>query len=449
MSKQGKKKIISLILTLSIITMLILSGPVSAVQVKITNISDTTPNESTDMTFLVQVDIESGERIPVQNLTLTLTNTGGLDNYTCIFNPAGTNITACTGITITKLNSVGYSNSSSLWGYGYGYDYANGVTNYSNTSFSSTGSETWNGYGYGYGYGYTSGYAYNSANYAELAYNITWTTPSVTSNTAYTADFEALVSDGTTKRTYKTSSSSTITVQNVAATTNTTDTDSSSSSSTTTPSITTTPTKVSKKWNTIIAGEETTMNIANDAIPLLAIVFTTLNNYDNVELEVSTTTLPVNIPSPSGTIYQILDIDSSNLPEAGIDEAKIKFKIPLIWFEDNDLDPFTVRLMRYNNGWQELETTITNEDSTYIYFESITPGFSYFVITAEKKIESAETTTEETTAETTTEETTAEETQEEDPKSSLAWLWWTLAIVVIAAAITIYLTKSKRPKKKK
>ena len=240
MNKKGaKKRIISLILTLSIITMLILSGPVSAVTVQITDISDDTPNEGSDVSFLVQVDIESGERIPVQNLTLTLTPTSG-SAITCTFNVGGTNLTSCPDISISKLNSVGYDNTTDLKGRGYGYLYANGSTGTYNTTFNdSSSSETWNGAGYSYGYGYTSGYGYTASPYGELSYNITWTAPSVTANKAYSVDFEAYVSDGSTKRTYSTSSSETITVQNVAASTTTTGGGSSGGAGGASPSTTT------------------------------------------------------------------------------------------------------------------------------------------------------------------------------------------------------------------
>ncbi|MCG2718771.1 MAG: hypothetical protein L6408_08065, partial [Nanoarchaeota archaeon] len=211
MNKKGmKKKVISLVLTLGIITMLILSGPVSAVQVQITNFTSTTPNESSTVSFLVQVDIEAGERIPVQNLTLTLTNAAGLSNYNCTFDTAGTTLTTCSGISINVLNALNYSTGTN-YGYGYGYDYSNGVTDYSNATFYGGNS--------GYGYGYTSGYGYSASPYSELAYNITWTTPAVTANTAYSISFSALADDGAgKKRTYQTSSSSTVTVQNVVET---------------------------------------------------------------------------------------------------------------------------------------------------------------------------------------------------------------------------------------
>ena len=37
--------------------------------------------------------------------------------------------------------------------------------------------------------------------------------------------------------------------------------------------------------------------------------------------------------------------------------------------------------MRYHdNGWQELTTTIVNEDAVYVYYEATTPGLSTFAI---------------------------------------------------------------------
>jgi hypothetical protein len=46
----------------------------------------------------------------------------------------------------------------------------------------------------------------------------------------------------------------------------------------------------------------------------------------------------------------------------------------------NNIDPDTITLYRYTTTWKKLSTTKTNEDSSYSYYESTSPGMSYFAI---------------------------------------------------------------------
>ena len=448
-----KKRIISIALTLTVISLLILSGPVNAVQVVINQISDSTPNEASTVNFLVQVDIESGERIPVQNLTLTLTNAAGLSNYTCTFGVSGTAITTCTGISISAVNTdINYSNGTSV-GFGYGYVYSTGVTNNSNTTFDTA-----------FGYGYQAGYASSASPWSELAYNITWTTPSVTSNTAYSADFAALVEDGSgVKRTYITSTSSTITVQNVAANATDDDDDDSSSSSSggggVPPSLGQIA-KYSRQWNKVTVGSETSATITNALIAVTRVAFTTKATFDNVGIDIASINKPGSLPKPKGTVFQYLDIDASNMPDSGVVEGKIRFKISKLWFNTNNLKRNNVRLMRYKNGWQTLTTKEISTTTNDVIFEAITPGFSYFAITALPSTTTTSTTTDETTTTTTEEtptetidETTEETTTEPDDakETSLAWLFWLILIIVLVVLGAYYYVskKNESPIKKK
>ena len=93
--------------------------------------------------FRASIDIYSNENLPIEKIMFELT---GPENTLCEFNPDGTNISECSGMTITKLSGDG-----SVLGYGYG-DYKG------------------HGYYFGYSYGYASyGYGYDS----KLEYEIT------------------------------------------------------------------------------------------------------------------------------------------------------------------------------------------------------------------------------------------------------------------------------------
>ena len=150
----NRENVISIIVTVSIIALLALSGPIFAVVVNVSVDKSSGKYNAQDknVTFTVSVDVENGERIPVQNLTLKINSSNGLVE-SCVFYSNGTQITGCDNISsIVPLNSSGYGNGP-LWGYGYGYNGSWGTTN---TSFGS-----------GYGYGYVN-------SNPELRYNVTW-----------------------------------------------------------------------------------------------------------------------------------------------------------------------------------------------------------------------------------------------------------------------------------
>jgi hypothetical protein len=46
------------------------------------------------------------------------------------------------------------------------------------------------------------------------------------------------------------------------------------------------------------------------------------------------------------------------------------------------MKPSLISLMHYDNGWEQLDTTLTDEDSEYYSFEAETPSFSPFAIVA-------------------------------------------------------------------
>lgn len=123
-----RTKIFSLLGVVAILTMLILAGPAQGFTLNL-SLDDSSPTEGDTITFTAEVDILSGERLPVDYLTLELT---GPETVSCRFNADGTVISGCKGI------SIALSQSSNL-GYGYGYGYFG------------------YGYNFGYGYGYETG----------------------------------------------------------------------------------------------------------------------------------------------------------------------------------------------------------------------------------------------------------------------------------------------------
>ncbi|MDY6960166.1 MAG: fibronectin type III domain-containing protein, partial [Halobacteriota archaeon] len=153
---------------------------------------DKTEFKSTDefVNFTVWVDIESVERIPIENLTLNIT---GVTNESCKFYTNGTAISGCDNITITPINTVGYGNGTR-----YGYDRNEGY-GYS--------------FGSGYGYGYVSGYGYDQTDGAELSYNISWNlSKAKVLNGAYNATLYAYTSGGGTEHIFSSNDATQFTV---------------------------------------------------------------------------------------------------------------------------------------------------------------------------------------------------------------------------------------------
>ena len=132
MLKEGRlEKILSFVITGLILAGILIFGTASAVNVFVHSATNSSPVIGATIYFIAEVDINTGERIPIENLTLEIN-----DSRNCTFYPNGTEISgnACSHITVTPIN-----NSPIGWGYGYmwGYGFGNNVTSSvtQNTSF--------------------------------------------------------------------------------------------------------------------------------------------------------------------------------------------------------------------------------------------------------------------------------------------------------------------------
>jgi PGF-pre-PGF domain-containing protein len=97
--------------------------------------------------------------------------------------------------------------------------------------------------------------------------------------------------------------------------------------------------------------------------------------------------------SITGTVYKYFNITTQNLDESNVAKARLKFRVNKTWYSENNLNPATTKLNRYeSNGWRTLSTTQTTSDTDYYYFEAETPGFSTFAVTATKTAQPAPTT---------------------------------------------------------
>ncbi|MFA4820391.1 MAG: PGF-pre-PGF domain-containing protein, partial [Candidatus Aenigmatarchaeota archaeon] len=168
-------------------------------------------------------------------------------------------------------------------------------------------------------------------------------------------------------------------------TTNTTTTSSSSGGGGAASNATTnaTVTKESQSFSSV-AGTPLTLKFTKITNGVTEIELTTLFNKNSVQMSVSDGSKPSSIePVSTGAVYKYIDITKTNAADSDFSLIKIRFKVPKNWTTTNSIDPLKVSLYRYNAGWDKLLTIQTSSNSTYYYYEAISPGFSTFSIAGE------------------------------------------------------------------
>ena len=137
-----------------------------------------------------------------------------------------------------------------------------------------------------------------------------------------------------------------------------------------------------KVWTSINAGETATVPIENGVIGVTEVSFSVAKTTYGASMEIKKlASLPSTVSSFSKKSYRTLEITQINVEKALKDIAVVKFKVEKAWLVDNKLEKAQVALHRYNNKqWNELPTSVGEDDGTYVYYSATTPGFSYFVI---------------------------------------------------------------------
>jgi PGF-pre-PGF domain-containing protein len=88
---------------------------------------------------------------------------------------------------------------------------------------------------------------------------------------------------------------------------------------------------------------------------------------------------------PSGEVYKSLNIwvgNSGFATSKNIENAVVGFKVEKSWIQDKKIDKSSLTLNRYSDKtWNQLPTSLSSEDDTYLYLTAQTTGFSPFAIT--------------------------------------------------------------------
>ena len=106
----------------------------------------------------------------------------------------------------------------------------------------------------------------------------------------------------------------------------------------------------------------------------------------NVQINVeSLAAKPADIaPAVTGKVFNYFQVTPTNIADADINKATIKFHVDNSWLAQNNIDPANVRLYRYSAGsWNALPTTKASEDTLRTHYNAETPGFSVFAIAGE------------------------------------------------------------------
>ncbi len=176
------KKIVSVLLTMSVIMILLLTGPASAVRLGLNFDSGDNPEITKGETlgFTVSADLEKinekDELINENSAFIVEISKNGESVAACSFDLQG-NRGECNSSefpTIVANNNAEYIDDGDYYLYGYGFGYGYGLDNSSRYQYlNDTYSDE---YGSGAGYGYMPRYDYTTEPYGELSYDLSWKT---------------------------------------------------------------------------------------------------------------------------------------------------------------------------------------------------------------------------------------------------------------------------------
>ncbi|MFA0823650.1 MAG: PGF-pre-PGF domain-containing protein [Methanomethylovorans sp.] len=135
-----------------------------------------------------------------------------------------------------------------------------------------------------------------------------------------------------------------------------------------------------------------TYQFTKEGNPIQSISFYSLKNSGEITstVEVLNNRSKLANSTPEGSIYQYINLwvgKAGFATPSSIKDARVQFRVNASWIQQMGISPSDVKLQRYNGtAWEVLPTTIVSNTTDYVVFESQTPGFSPFAITAEKVV---------------------------------------------------------------
>jgi PGF-pre-PGF domain-containing protein len=389
------KRYASLAITIGIVLMLIISGPAGAVKVGISGLDGTSSTKGDTITFDVSATIEDADSyVPIENLSLAFT---GATEKQVVFSIDGNIIDGGNGINVERTSSS-YSSD-----YGYGYGYGSDDVGY--------------GYGFGYGYGYGYGYGAGGENLT-YEYEITLDTSILNVGTHDATLY--LNTDDDAKPSFS-SSSATFEIKEASTGASTGGGGSSGSmgGGSTGEAFENVVSKHAQIQK-VFAGSNVRYDFNDEDSDVSFIQFKGTTNSGNilVTIEVLEGTSTLVDEDAPGQVYRNLNIWVGNaaFDDDNMEDPVVGFRVSKDWMSDNGVDPASIALFHHKDGWDQLETSQTDEDSDYFYFEAETTGFSPFAIST---VESSATQTDDTSGDTQADNTDeSTDTQQQDSTGS-------------------------------
>ena len=204
-------------------------------------------------------------------------------------------------------------------------------------------------------------------------------------------------------------------------------------------------------WSSINAGETAKVEVKNGAIGVTEVSFSVPATVYGAWVQVAKKdSLPSSVSSFSGKVYRNLEISKGPAlnKEGSFADATVQFKVEKAWLAEKQLTKEAVALHRYVDGkWNELSTSVGEDDGTYLHYSAKTPGFSYFVIGeksgAAAAAPEAEAAPVEASAEQPVAEAPAEEPAMEKKGLSKGLLVALLVAAVVVVAVVLYMRKKR------
>ncbi|MFH7909564.1 MAG: PGF-pre-PGF domain-containing protein, partial [Candidatus Aenigmatarchaeota archaeon] len=143
---------------------------------------------------------------------------------------------------------------------------------------------------------------------------------------------------------------------------------------------------ISAGTNKISSGQSITYNFSLPKLDIIEIILTFANSVSGISINVNQLSESPGIIDVPGIGYAYITIDKTNFKDSDISSVTIKFRIPISWLNENNIDENSIKLYKYENGeWKELPTSILLRDDKYIYYSATSQGLSIYSISGQVK----------------------------------------------------------------
>ncbi len=134
-------------------------------------------------------------------------------------------------------------------------------------------------------------------------------------------------------------------------------------------------------WETVEPNITKRMVINEDGIDVMEISYipARLSSWNSIRVA-SLSGKPAGLPDPPGLVSQYVNITTSGINFSEILDAKVLFRASREWITSFGINRSSVKLLRFEGAWKEMNTTMVSYNDMNAFYESEVPGFSVFAI---------------------------------------------------------------------